>query len=118
MIVLLIQIVNSGLVESAPNSPNNHDNTTKSKITPNDSISKSRITPNDSKSTEIRRKSTGEISEKTQVLALKIDDQVGRLHFKFLYVIGKGGFGRVWRVEMKKNKKLFALKEMSKAKVI
>jgi len=24
----------------------------------------------------------------------------------------------VWRVEMKKNKKLFALKEMSKAKVI
>ncbi|CAK60256.1 unnamed protein product (macronuclear) [Paramecium tetraurelia] len=111
-------IINSGLVESAPNSPNNHENSTKSKITPNDSISKSKINQNDSKSSEIRRKSTGEISEKTQILGLKIDEQVGRLHFKFLYVIGKGGFGRVWRVEMKKNKKLFALKEMSKAKVI
>ncbi|CAD8178715.1 unnamed protein product [Paramecium octaurelia] len=111
-------IINSGLVESAPNSPNNHENSNKSKLTPNDSISKSKINQNDSKSTELRRKSTGEISDKTQILSLKIDEQVNRTHFKFLYVIGKGGFGRVWRVEMKKNKKLFALKEMSKAKVI
>lgn len=37
--------------------------------------------------------------------------------FKFIYVIGKGGFGRVWKVEMKKNKQLFAMKEMSKAKL-
>ncbi|CAK87102.1 unnamed protein product (macronuclear) [Paramecium tetraurelia] len=111
-------IINSGLVESAPNSPNNHENSNKSKLTPNDSISKSKINQNDSKSSELRRKSTGEISDKTQILSLKIDEQVNRTHFKFLYVIGKGGFGRVWRVEMKKNKKLFALKEMSKAKVI
>ena len=43
---------------------------------------------------------------------------MGRQHFKFLYVIGKGGFGRVWKVERKKNKKMYALKEMSKAKII
>lgn len=39
-------------------------------------------------------------------------------HFKFIYVIGKGGFGRVWKVEMRKNRKLLAMKEMSKAKYL
>lgn len=34
----------------------------------------------------------------------------------FVQVIGKGGFGKVWRVENKKTKEKFALKEMSKAK--
>ena len=38
--------------------------------------------------------------------------------FKFLYVIGKGGFGRVWKIESKKTKQIFALKEMSKLKII
>ncbi|CAK88737.1 unnamed protein product (macronuclear) [Paramecium tetraurelia] len=111
-------IINSGLVESAPNSPKNNENSNKGKITPNDSMTKSKVNQNESKLSDIRRKSTGEISEKTQVLSQKIEEQVNRVHFKFLYVIGKGGFGRVWRVEMKRNKKLYALKEMSKAKVI
>ena len=43
---------------------------------------------------------------------------VNKNHFEFLYVIGKGGFGKVWKVENKKFKKIYALKEMSKAKVI
>jgi len=38
--------------------------------------------------------------------------------FDFLYPIGRGGFGKVWRVSHKKYKNIFALKEMSKAKVI
>jgi len=33
-------------------------------------------------------------------------------------VIGKGGFGKVWKVELKKTKQLFAMKEMSKSKII
>ena len=41
-----------------------------------------------------------------------------RNNFKFLYVIGKGGFGRVWKVQSKKTKEIFALKEMSKLKII
>eukprot|EP00357_Protocruzia_adherens_P036602 CAMPEP_0115006092 /NCGR_PEP_ID=MMETSP0216-20121206/20275_1 /TAXON_ID=223996 /ORGANISM="Protocruzia adherens, Strain Boccale" /LENGTH=412 /DNA_ID=CAMNT_0002372571 /DNA_START=145 /DNA_END=1383 /DNA_ORIENTATION=- len=39
-------------------------------------------------------------------------------HFQFHYVIGKGGFGKVWRVEKKKTREIFAMKEMSKAKII
>lgn len=36
-------------------------------------------------------------------------------NFVVLEVLGKGGFGRVMKVEYKKNKKIYAMKEMSKA---
>jgi len=38
--------------------------------------------------------------------------------FQFQYAIGRGGFGKVWRVEKKKEKETFAMKEMSKARVM
>ena len=38
--------------------------------------------------------------------------------FDFIYVIGKGGFGKVWRVKLKKTQKFYAIKEMSKLKII
>jgi serine/threonine protein kinase len=38
--------------------------------------------------------------------------------FKFLYVIGKGGFSKVWKIQSKKTKTIYALKEMSKLKII
>ncbi|KRX10940.1 Protein kinase-like domain [Pseudocohnilembus persalinus] len=41
-----------------------------------------------------------------------------KFQFQYHYVIGKGGFGKVWKVEHKKQKKYFALKEMSKALII
>lgn len=41
---------------------------------------------------------------------------VTKANFVFHYVIGKGGFGRVWKVELKKNRMCFAMKEMQKAK--
>ena len=43
---------------------------------------------------------------------------LNRNMFEFLFVIGKGGFGKVWRVKQKKTKDLYALKEMSKTKII
>ena len=39
-------------------------------------------------------------------------------YFDFQFVIGRGGFGKVWQVVMKKNNKKYALKEMSKVKII
>ena len=38
--------------------------------------------------------------------------------FDFLYVIGRGGFGKVWKVLLKGTTKNYALKEMSKMKII
>ena len=38
--------------------------------------------------------------------------------FKFNCPIGKGGFGKVWRAEKKKEKKQYAIKEISKARVL
>ncbi|CAD8055876.1 unnamed protein product [Paramecium sonneborni] len=38
--------------------------------------------------------------------------------FALLFVIGRGGFGRVWKAENKKSKQQFAIKEMNKCKII
>jgi serine/threonine protein kinase len=43
---------------------------------------------------------------------------ITKSHFQFQYVIGKGGYGKVWKVESKKDRKIYAMKEMSKAKII
>ena len=39
-------------------------------------------------------------------------------NFEFCYVIGKGGFGKVWKIQHRKTHKYYALKEMSKLKII
>ena len=44
--------------------------------------------------------------------------EVNKNHFNFDYVIGRGGFGKVWKVELRKEKKLYAMKEMAKARII
>jgi hypothetical protein len=41
-----------------------------------------------------------------------------KTNFNYLYCIGKGGFGKVWKVERKKTKQAYAMKEMSKARII
>ena len=43
---------------------------------------------------------------------------VNRNYFEFLYIIGRGGFGKVWKVRLKSTNEYFALKEMFKVKVI
>lgn len=44
--------------------------------------------------------------------------EISKKMFNVLYPIGKGGFGKVWKVETKKSKQIYAMKEMSKVKVI
>jgi cell division protein FtsB len=41
-----------------------------------------------------------------------------KANFSYAYCIGKGGFGKVWKVERKKTKQPYAMKEMSKARII
>ena len=53
----------------------------------------------------------------------KNDTNIGNIKlskslFDFLYVIGRGGFGKVWKVLLKRTSKNYALKEMSKMKII
>ena len=38
--------------------------------------------------------------------------------FNMLYPIGKGGFGRVWKVEFRRSRQQFAMKEMLKCRVV
>jgi len=44
--------------------------------------------------------------------------EISKTDYTFEYVIGRGGFGKVWKVEHKKTNVQFALKEMLKARVI
>ena len=43
---------------------------------------------------------------------------LSRNSYEFLYIIGKGGFGKVWKVQKKKTKEIFALKEMEKPRIL
>ena len=45
-------------------------------------------------------------------------ESINKSSFDYISVIGRGGFGKVWKVESKKNNKLYAMKEMSKVKII
>ena len=38
--------------------------------------------------------------------------------FTIQYAVGRGGFGKVWRVVYKKTKTQYAMKEMAKARII
>ena len=38
--------------------------------------------------------------------------------FRLIRVVGRGGFGKVWKVERKKDCKFFAMKEMEKMIII
>lgn len=53
-----------------------------------------------------------------QSLVQSVTIEINKNHFTFQYVIGRGGFGKVWKVELKKEKRLYAMKEMAKARII
>ena len=45
-------------------------------------------------------------------------EKVSKNSFEYLSIIGKGGFGKVWKVFEKSKKIQYALKEMSKSKIL
>ena len=51
-------------------------------------------------------------------LKKEYEKKLSRNCFEFQYIIGRGGFGKVWKVQLKKTKEIYALKEMSKVKII
>lgn len=53
-----------------------------------------------------------------KVLNIQSNSLVTKHRFEFQHVIGKGGFGKVWKVIDKKTNISYALKEMQKVKVI
>ena len=67
---------------------------------------------------------TPECMEVTNTTSLKSSwdfndpNSLSRESFTFLDVVGRGGYGKVWKVAFRKSKKLYAMKEMSKAVVV
>ena len=39
-------------------------------------------------------------------------------NFKLIHCIGRGGFGKVWKVQFTKNQQFYAMKEMQKARIM
>lgn len=65
------------------------------------------------------------ISEQKSIIQSTPADVTSLKKYNKIGVIGRGGFGKVffhsiqvWKVELKKDKKMYALKEMSKARVL
>ena len=60
------------------------------------------------------------ISKKQKIISINHQETypLNANSFDFKYVIGKGGFGKVWKVVFKKTGTFYALKQMSKAKII
>ena len=51
-------------------------------------------------------------------MELKNEGLMSRSSFEIMYPIGKGGFGKVWKVRSKITGEIFAMKEMQKSKII
>lgn len=49
---------------------------------------------------------------------IESSSNVNKNSFEFISVIGRGGFGKVWKVHNKKYNKTYAMKEMSKVTII
>ncbi len=54
------------------------------------------------------------LKQKTKGTGLGTKNSMSKDNFIVKEVIGKGGFGRVMKVQYKKNHKMYAMKEMSK----
>ena len=56
--------------------------------------------------------------EQRMIREIKEEVPTNKNSFEVMYPIGKGGFGKVWKVKCKKSNQIYAMKEMQKAKII
>lgn len=63
-------------------------------------------------------KHSTEANNNTEGIKPVTEERITKASFEYISIIGKGGFGKVWKVYSRKNKTQFALKEMSKSKII
>ena len=64
---------------------------------------------------DLNKNPSKQASQKPQKIPEEI---VTKSSFEFIGIIGRGGFGKVWRVLYKKTKDIYAMKKMSKCKII
>lgn len=50
--------------------------------------------------------------------SVKPVESVNLNYFNFLFCIGRGGFGKVWKVRCKRTNIFYAMKEMEKARIM
>ena len=56
------------------------------------------------------------VSEKPSTM--NSNGHLNKNRFELKYIIGRGGFGKVWKVQDKKTKRPYAMKEMTKTKFV
>lgn len=59
----------------------------------------------------------GNCNFKTEKVEIESNSSISKNMFVMHFIVGRGGFGKVWRVEYKKTKEIYAMKIMSKFKV-
>ncbi|CAD8119698.1 unnamed protein product [Paramecium sonneborni] len=52
----------------------------------------------------------------TTLTTNQCNSYVGKINYTLKFVIGWGGFGKVWKVEHKRSRQIYAMKELQKAK--
>lgn len=60
----------------------------------------------------------GSVNQKKGKDTIHSIEKITRNSFEFICLIGHGGFSKVWKVKWKKTNSIFALKEMSKTRII
>ena len=65
-----------------------------------------------------RIKSTKEEDKESKKYLIYNAIAINRNSFDYISIIGRGGFGKVWKVFFEKYKCYYAMKEMSKTKII
>ena len=71
---------------------------------------------NTSKNKNILNQQSSESNKYILFIFIKIE--INRNSFDYLSIIGRGGFGKVWKVCHKQTRILYAMKEMNKSKII